>query len=329
MKSTLGIVLVLAAAGAAAGADLSLDAAGGTVYVTAIDGSQAVEDVHAPDGRHLRLEVIPTGASPQPIHRISHTHLGLAVHAGAGGSAPLTTALFRQDSAGSLGTYVLRDPGTGAITRPSAVRTVVLDPGDPGAALLDASHVLLPQGGPLRALALVRRSAGEAILLDYDVAGGPVRRTPLGFTAPLGSTKGSFVAGPDGQVWAAVASPGGIRLFDLGGLSSTEALEPAQKAVIAGGAGFDPGSTRLGIIAILIGLVAQPAPAVSYQRGDELIVSVLEGEALRTVVRQALPSDALGLMADEGLFSFFYLLPYIEQENLYRGVVGRNLAEPR
>ena len=92
--------------------------------------------------------------------------------------------------------------------------------------------------------------------------------------------------------------------------------------MIAGGAGFDPDSTHLGIIAILIGLVAQPAPAVSYQRGDEVIVSVLDGGAFRTVARQTLPPDASGLIEPEGIFWAYYILPFIEQENLYRPAVG-------
>jgi hypothetical protein len=31
-------------------------------------------------------------------------------------------------------------------------------------------------------------------------------------------------------------------------------------------------------------------------------------------------------MEPEGLFDFYYLLPYIEQENLYRGAVGLGAA---
>ena len=66
--------------------------------------------------------------------------------------------------------------------------------------------------------------------MDYDVAGGPVRRTPLGFTPPIGSNKGSFVGTPDGHVWAAFASTNGIRLFDLGDLSRRAAGPRSRRA---------------------------------------------------------------------------------------------------
>jgi hypothetical protein len=93
------------------------------------------------------------------------------------------------------------------------------------------------------------------------------------------------------------------------------------------GEGFRPESTRLGIIAILIGLFTRPAPAVSYQVGDEVRVDVFDGNAFRTAARQTIPADASGLMEPEGLFEFFYLLPYIEQDNLFRGAAGLG-AEP-
>jgi hypothetical protein len=41
------------------------------------------------------------------------------------------------------------------------------------------------------------------------------------------------------------------------------------------------------------------------------------------VARETIPPDASGLMADEGLATVFYLLPYIEQENIYRLAVGQ------
>ena len=207
MKPTLGIAFALAAAASAAHAERTLDAAGGAVFVTSIDGARAFESVRTPDGREARYEVVATGANAQPIHRVSHTNGALAVHSGAGGSAPLTTSMVTPSGGEILPSdWVLRDVATGAITKPSAVRTIALDPSDPGAVLLDASHVVLPRTGQLRALALVQRSSGEAVLVDYDVAGGPLRRTPLGFTPPIGSNKGSFAGTPDGHVWAAFAS---------------------------------------------------------------------------------------------------------------------------
>lgn len=275
------------------------------------------------DGRQVRLEVLPASPHGMPIQQISHSSRALGVHAGAGGSAPLTTALFRYDTAeASSGPFLLRDTRTRQVRKPSSVRTVALDPMDPGATLLDASHLLMPRGGQVRALALVQRSSGEAMLLDYDPAGGPVRRTPLGFTPPIGSNKGSFTAAPDGRVWAALAATGSIRLFDLGDLSAEGPLQAEQKATLAPGAGFDPDSTRLGIIAILIGLLPEPAPTVSYQQDGELVAAVLDHASFRTVARESLPAGAQGLMEDEGLFLFFYLLPYIEQGHVFKTVSG-------
>jgi hypothetical protein len=330
MKRTLGIALMLAAAAPLAHAERTLDAAGGTVFVTTIDGARAVEVVRAADGTQAPVEVTPAGPGAPPIHRVSHTRAGRMVHAWTEGAATLTTSLFRYGNADAsypASAHLLRDARAGTVVRPDAVRAIVLDPTDAGATLLDASHVYLPRTDALRALAVVQRSSGEAVLVDYDVAGGPVRRTPLGFTPPIGSNKGSFVGTADGHVWAALASAAGVRLLDLGDLSSPVApLQPVQRAVIAGGAGFEPESTHLGIIAILIGLVSQPTPAVSYQRGGELIVSALDGASMRTLVRQDVPPDASALMEDEGLF-FFWILPYIEQENLYRAGIGSSLAE--
>ena len=93
------------------------------------------------------------------------------------------------------------------------------------------------------------------------------------------------------------------------------------------GEGFRPESTRLGIIAILIGLITQPAPAVSYQVGDELRVDVFDGNTFRAVARPTIPADASGLMESEGLFELYYLLPYLEQDNLFRAAAGLG-AEP-
>lgn len=320
MKRTLGIALALAAAASAARAERTLDAAAGAVYVTSVDGTRALETVRTPDGLEARYEV----TAARPIRSVSHAGGSLMVNLGGGWDPTLTTAVFRYGTAdaGYTATASLRDLATGAISQPSAVRTIHLDPADPGALLLDASHVVL-RNGQLRAVAWVRRSSGDAWLVDYDVAGGPVRRTPLGFTPPIGSNKGSYLGTPDGPVFAAFSSTNGIRLFDLGDLSQTTPLAPVQKATIAGGTGFDPESTHLGIIAILIGLLAQPAPVVSYQRGDEVVASVLDGGAFRTVARQALPPDVSALIEPEGYFWGVFILPYIEQENLYRLSIER------
>jgi hypothetical protein len=76
----------------------------------------------------------------------------------------------------------------------------------------------------------------------------------------------------------------------------------------------------VGIIAILIGLLRQPKPSVSYQVGDEVFLHGLKGGELELVARQRLPEGASGLIEEDG--AFYFLLPYIEQDNLYRGFPG-------
>lgn len=317
MKSTLTVALVLSAAALGSAADATLETVGGTLYATSIDGTRAVDRVRTADGRERTVEVLSQGANVLPIQGVSHSRAGLVVHTGLGGAAPLTSALFRQGAQGGSTVTVLRDAATGELTRPSSLRTVVLDLAE--FVLLDAGHFVMPDGTP-RAWALVRRASGELVLVDYDFAGSPVRRTPLGFTAPLGSNKGSVVAGPDGHLSIVVSSAMRITIYDALITSYLVPVGPGRTLDL--GEGFRPESTRVGIIAILIGLMTRPAPAISYQVGDELRVDVLDGNTFRTVARQSIPPDASGFMDPEGLFQFFYLLPYIEQENLYRGAAG-------
>lgn len=324
MTTTIAVTLLLSASMTLARADATLDAVGGAIHTTSIEGTRATDRVRAADGKVATYEVL---SQSLPIRALAHSTAGATVHAGAGGSAPLTTALFKLGvSDGTSNTIFFRDTRTGAISRPSAVRTIALDPADAGAELLDAGHVALPGGG-VRAWAFVRRSSGEGLLVDYDVAGGTVRRTPLGFTPPIGSNKGSLTALPSGEVWAVFSTPTAAVTMTFHDLLVSSVVAPQAKGTLVVGAGFDPESTRVGIIAVLIGLFAQPTPAISYQRGDELVVAVPDAGGFRTVARQTVPPGARGLIEDEGLFSYLYLLPYIEQENLYRGVIGQ-AAEP-
>ena len=321
MKSTLTVALVLSAAAAStARADVTLETVGGTLYATSIDGARAVDRVRTADKNEIAIEVLSQGADPLPILSVSHSPAATVVHTGLGGSQPITTALFKYGAAaGNQTATVLRNPATGGITRPTAIRIITVDLQDQ---LIDTGHLVL--AGSPRAWALVRRTSGEVVLVDYDFAGGPVRRTPLGFIAPVGSNKGSVVATGDGHVTVMVASGLTINMEDVI-ISSFVPAGPPRTITV--GEGFRPESTRLGIIAILIGLVTKPAPAVSYQVGDELRVDVLDGNAFRTVARQTIPADATGLMEPEGLFEFYYLLPYIEQDSLFRGASGLG-AEP-
>jgi len=319
---TLLAVAVLAAATTAAQAETTLDTVGGTLYATAIDGARAHVTVRTSDGRTAAYDVVPQTASPAPIVSISHTRLGTAVAVSDGTSNTLMFAFFGAGvPAGPSAPIVLKDAQSGAITKPSVVRTIVVDPWDPSTTLITAALVAFP-GGETRAVGFLRRSSGEAVLVDYDLAGGAIRRTPLGFTPPIGSNKGSFTAAPDGSLVAALAHPGGVRLITIHDLLISSVVTPGAPLIVNLGGGWDPASTRVGIIAILIGLQAQPVPALSYQVGDDLVLRALDGGAGREVARVTVPPQASGLMEEEGIL-YYYILPYIEQENIYRGTVGQ------
>jgi hypothetical protein len=327
MKPLAGMLRMVATLVVVAGAPLAhagsvLDAAGGNFYVTWTDGSRTIDFVQTPGAPWVAVEIVARTPSAQPVLEVSHSGGALAVHSGAGGTAPLTTSVFRSGGpAVPNPSYVLRDPRNGLTTAPESVRTVALDPAEPSGStvLLGASHVLLPRTNQVHVLALLQRASGEAVLLDYAAAGGPPRRTPLGFTPPIGSNKGSFVAAPNGSVWAAFASTDGIRLYDLGDLSAPGALQAQQRGAVSVGEGFRPESTRLGIIAILIGLLATPAPVVTYQYSLDMGVATgWEGTSARTLAH--VPTGALGLAAADG--TYIFTLPYLEQDNLWKGVAG-------
>jgi hypothetical protein len=322
---TLLAVAVLAAAGAAH-AETTLDTVGGTLYATAIDGPRAHVTVRTSDGRTAAYDVVPQTASPAPIVSISHTRLGSAVAVSDGTSNTILFAFFRAGApAGPSAPIVLKDAQTGAVTKPSLVRSIAVDPWDPTGSLIDAALVAFP-GGQTRAVALQRRSSGEVVLVDFDLAGGPVRRTPLGFTPPIGSNKGSFSAAPDGSLMTALAGPAGALVVSFKDILVSSVLTPSAPVAVNCGGGWDPTSARLGIIAILIGLQAQPVPALSYQVGDDLVLRALDGGAGREIARATIPTQASGLMEEEGI-SYYFILPYIEQDNVYRGTVGQG-AQP-
>jgi hypothetical protein len=168
-----------------------------------------------------------------------------------------------------------------------------------GIQVLDSDTLLLPyvEQENLYRLTYFRSAAGTVMLLDAsDVT--PMRVTPLGFTPPLGSNKGSYTATPDDTVWAAFSSPQRIRVYDLGDIAKPGALSPGLVDAIAAPSGYDPNQTQLGIIAILIGLVAEPRPALfvaGVQDGtSNTLVLGYDGERFRPV----------GLMEDDGLWFF-------------------------
>lgn len=322
-----GLVLALVVPGAVAQAAIKQQvleySSGSALHVTTLTAGRTFDYARATDGTWVGREVLP--AAGVQVLGVSHSAMGLGVHAITDGTS--NTIMFGEFVPGAEAVasppFVLRDPRTNETTSPAAVRTITLDPGHPDSVLVDASHVYLPRTGAFRGLALVRRTSGELVLADYELASTPVRRTSLGFTPPIGSNKGSFTVAPDGHVWAALASANAIRLLDLGDLTATGPLAPVQSSSLMPGAGFDPESTRVGIIAILIGLMTQPKPVVSYQSGGELVRRVLDGGDLTLLDKQDIPQDALGLIEEEGIF--FYLMPSGE---LYRGLTGSGLAVP-
>ena len=138
---------------------------------------------------------------------------------------------------------------------------------------------LMEEEGISFTLTTVRSASGEVLLMDQSAA-TPIRVTALGVQIPCVAPRCSFTDGTSNtvlvaefaesghDVYTALSTIDGIRLLSLGDLAATGPLAPAPLASIAAEAGFDPASTRLGIIAVLIGLLVDPnVPAVSYVVG--------------------------------------------------------------
>jgi hypothetical protein len=142
-------------------------------------------------------------------------------------------------------------------------------------------------------LTLARAPSGAGVLLDTS-DGKPLRGTPLGFTFPTGGTLGSYTASADRHVYGAVSTSTAIRVVDVGDLSAPGPLAPVTLGSIAVGPGFDPASTRMGIIAILIGFQTQDVPAVFYLQGGKTVVLAFDGSELRPA----------GLIYGDGLWYF-------------------------
>jgi hypothetical protein len=153
-----------------------------------------------------------------------------------------------------------------------------------GLQILDTDLLVLPyiEQQPIYKLTYARAPGGEATLVDQSLA-SPERRTPLGFTPPIGSDKGSYTATPGDTVWAAFASTQGIRVYDLGDLAASGPLAPSLVDVIPAVGAYDPGSVSMGIIAILIGLVVEERPALSISDGTSNTMLGFDGERFRRV----------------------------------------------
>jgi hypothetical protein len=161
--------------------------------------------------------------------------------------------------------------------------------------VLDRDFELLPfiEQDNLFAMTLVRRASGAVVLMDRT-DGRPWRATPLGFTFPTGATLGSYTSSEDRHAYGAFSREGLIRVVDLGDLSVPGPLAPEVLDSIQVGAGFDPSSTRMGIIAILIGLLTEHVPAVFYFQDGNTIVLGFDGTEFRPV----------GFLEEEGIFYF-------------------------
>jgi hypothetical protein len=161
--------------------------------------------------------------------------------------------------------------------------------------VVDRDFAWLPSLSPdhLFSLTLLRAQSGAALLLDSSDGQAP-RLTPLGFTYPTGGTLGSFTASTDRHAYGAIAWGATIRVVDLGDLSAPGPLSPVLLDSIAVGPGFDPASTQMGIIAILIGFQTQDVPAVFFVQGGRTVVLAFDGERFRPA----------GIIYGDGLWYF-------------------------
>jgi hypothetical protein len=164
-----------------------------------------------------------------------------------------------------------------------------------GQRVLHRDFALLPyiEQDNLFSLTLVRRLSGALLLID-STGGTRQRRTPLGFSYPSGSTWGSYTSSADRRAYGAFSRTGTIRVVDLGDLSTPGPLAPVVLDSIERGAGFNPASTRMGIIAVLIGLLTEQVPAVFFVEDGQTIVLAFDGTEFRPV----------DLIEDEGIWFF-------------------------
>jgi hypothetical protein len=122
------------------------------------------------------------------------------------------------------------------------------------------------------------RNSFRSLSLAVALVASVTTATAAGAIYPMKvSGSDSVVAAlPNGDVVTAFASSQGIRVFNLGNPGAGEPLEPVEIGMIPASRGFDPASTRVGIIAILIGLVEARVPAISFRDANGVSVYVLE-----------------------------------------------------
>lgn len=165
----------------------------------------------------------------------------------------------------------------------------------PGVRVVDRDFALLSyiEQDKLFALTLLRTPSGALVLLDAT-DGTPLRATPLGLALPSASSWGNYTSSADRHTYGAFSASAGIRVVDLGDLSVPGPLAPVVLDSIAAGPGFDPSSTQMAIIAVLIGLETGHVPAVFFVQGGQTVVLAFDGTKFRPVA----------LLPGEGIFHF-------------------------
>jgi hypothetical protein len=144
-------------------------------------------------------------------------------------------------------------------------------------------------------------AAGSAVEIAVDAGGAS-------FTVPSSSTKGSVVAnaargsivetcefqGGCSKVptegWATFPSDRRVMLVHVPEMSGEGPYDGTIVASVPAGAGFRPESVRVGIIAILIGLVVQRVPVVGFQDGGDIVLHVFDGSSMHLLARQPIPA---------------------------------------
>lgn len=153
-----------------------------------------------------------------------------------------------------------------------------------GMQVLDSDTVFLMPEEPIWYLTLLRSRSGSLFVMDQS-SESALRVTPLGFQYPTGSTWGSYTQTPYGSLWAALSSEQGVRVYDLGDVREPGTLAPVLLEQEQATDGFDPRQTQMGIIAILIGLTAEPRPALFIADGtSNTVMFGWDGDSFEAVV---------------------------------------------
>jgi hypothetical protein len=170
-------------------------------------------------------------------------------------------------------------------------------------------------------------AVGSSVSIDMDADG----KGGASFTVPSSSTKGSVVAASvrgnivqtwpaheydfqggcskgipvdqfqggcqrSGDGWATFPADDELVLVHVADMGGADPLTGTVVAVAPAGDAFRPDTMRVGIIAILIGLVVQRLPAVVFQDGDDVVLRLYDGTNLTELARRPaarLPSPSV------------------------------------